>query len=104
MAELVECGQTVSQAEIAVKAAFGVPGPVDLLNTNPISGTQGGDATVGGVLEAVVQVQNLIVQASSVVMGASALHKHKRLPTNRLHLRFPKMIFRQTKRRGHCRY
>ncbi len=68
--ELVNRGRSLTEAQAVVKTAFKLPDSLDLLNTDPIAGTQVGDSGAGALLGAVVQVQNLIVQANSITTGA----------------------------------
>jgi hypothetical protein len=65
--ELVASGQTETEAVTNVKTDLGIDPSVDLLNLDPIKETTEGNELAEEVLAAVVKVQNLIVQISTVV-------------------------------------
>ncbi|MEG4201841.1 FG-GAP-like repeat-containing protein [Microcoleus sp. Pol12A5] len=70
--DLMAGGMTQSEAESKVKSTLSIPGEVDLLDLDAIASTAKNEP--GGVetLVAVTKVQNVIIQTSSLIDGASA--------------------------------
>jgi hypothetical protein len=72
---LVDAGATLATAQDTVRAAFGISATVDLTSFDPVAATLSMDPDVAAdgkaVMSAGVMVQNMAVQAGSVISGAS---------------------------------
>ncbi|MCR4377239.1 MAG: tandem-95 repeat protein, partial [Rhodospirillales bacterium] len=77
MAELIESGMAVSDAQAAVTAAFGLPTDVELTAFDPAAAVLSNNTNVAvqgeSVLSAGILVQNAIIQIASIISGASTL-------------------------------
>jgi len=75
IAALVDAGSTRIAAQDAVRTAFGVPASVDLMSFDPVAASLSADPAIAAngkvVMGAGVLVQNIAVQAGSVLSGAS---------------------------------
>ena len=73
IAELVTGGSDPETAQTQVKAALGLPEDIDLSSYDPLEAITRDDANGAAVFAKMVQVQNVIVQASKLVGAGSSL-------------------------------
>ncbi|NJK75433.1 MAG: hypothetical protein HC942_17125, partial [Microcoleus sp. SU_5_6] len=69
--DLMAGGMSQSEAESKVKSALSIPGEVDLLDLDPIASTPKNEPGAAETLVAMTKVQNIIIQTSSLIDGAS---------------------------------
>jgi len=69
--DLVAGGMSQTEAESKVKSALSIPAGVDLLDLDPIASTAKNEPGGAETLVAMTKVQNVIIQASSLIDGAS---------------------------------
>jgi FG-GAP-like repeat/RTX calcium-binding nonapeptide repeat (4 copies) len=69
--DLMAGGMTQSEAESKVKSSLSIPGEVDLLDLDPIASTSKNEPGSVETLVAMTKVQNIIIQTSSLIDGAS---------------------------------
>jgi FG-GAP-like repeat/RTX calcium-binding nonapeptide repeat (4 copies)/Calx-beta domain len=69
--DLMAGGMTQSEAESKVKSSLSIPGGVDLLDLDPIASTTKNEPGAAETLVAMTKVQNIIIQISSLIDGAS---------------------------------
>ncbi|NJK69661.1 MAG: cadherin-like domain-containing protein [Microcoleus sp. SU_5_3] len=73
IAELVADGTTVANAETQVGQAFGLPDAIDLNTFDPLAAIAGGNAEGLEVFARQAQVENLVVQLSRFISGATGV-------------------------------
>jgi hypothetical protein len=73
IAQLVEQGIDLAQAQANVKAALGLPAGIDLQHYDPLEAMANGDANGLTVFAAMIQVQNTIVQTAKLMQGVSEI-------------------------------
>ncbi|MCU0546193.1 MAG: Ig-like domain-containing protein [Oscillatoriaceae cyanobacterium Prado104] len=73
IAELVADGATVANAETRVGQAFGLPDAIDLNAFDPLAAIAGGNAAGLEVFARQAQVENLVVQLSRSISGATGV-------------------------------
>ena len=69
---LVDGGESAADAEATIKAALGIPNGLDLMTYDPIQAAVDGDVDSSSVLAALAQVQNTVVQVTSILAGVGS--------------------------------
>lgn len=73
MQAMIESGDasSIADAEQQIETAFGLSAGIDLTSFDPIGGTIDGDTGAANALAAAIKIQNMVVQAASVLNGVS---------------------------------